>query len=67
MTFRLADSIPKTEISGSHLNLIKEPYVGELAAKLRECLEAAHQRNVPPYWEQRKDAVLSPLKVKLCN
>jgi len=25
-------------VSGNHLNLIKEPYVTELAAKLSECL-----------------------------
>ena len=32
------------EIAGSHLNLIKEPYVAELALKLHDCLERAHAR-----------------------
>lgn len=27
------------EIAGNHLNIIKEPYVGELAAKLGQCLD----------------------------
>jgi amino acid adenylation domain-containing protein len=31
------------EISGSHLNLIKEPYVTELATKLKHCLQDAQQ------------------------
>ena len=29
------------EVSGNHLNLIKEPYVTELAVKLQNCLERA--------------------------
>lgn len=32
------------EISGSHLNLIKEPYVTELAQKLGRCLRAAQEK-----------------------
>ena len=30
------------EIPGSHLDIIKEPYVGELAKKLLSCLARAH-------------------------
>jgi len=33
------------EISGSHLNLIKEPYVGELASVLSVCLEQAQNQS----------------------
>ncbi|HXD30780.1 MAG TPA: amino acid adenylation domain-containing protein [Pyrinomonadaceae bacterium] len=38
------------EISGSHLNLIKEPHVGELAVKLKACLTKAHE----PYSRMQK-------------
>lgn len=33
------------EISGGHLNIIKEPYVAELADKLRNCLKRARQES----------------------
>jgi amino acid adenylation domain-containing protein len=35
------------EISGDHLNIIKEPYVGELATKLSKCLERARAHLIP--------------------
>jgi thioesterase domain-containing protein len=33
------------EISGGHLNIIKEPYVAELADKLRNCLKLARRQS----------------------
>ena len=39
-----AGGIDIHEISGSHLNLIKEPYVTELAQKLKSCLELGQAR-----------------------
>jgi amino acid adenylation domain-containing protein len=38
-----AGGIDVQEISGSHLNLITEPYVGELAEKLNACLAKARE------------------------
>lgn len=38
------------EIAGSHLNLIKEPYVAELAVKLQSCLSKARE----PYSRMKK-------------
>jgi len=35
---QLASVVDVVEISGTHLDIIKEPYVGELAAKLRRSL-----------------------------
>ncbi len=37
----LASALEVVEIPGTHLDIIKEPYVGELAAKLRRSLELA--------------------------
>jgi thioesterase domain-containing protein len=31
------------EIPGSHLDIVKEPHVGDLANKLRSCLEKASE------------------------
>jgi hypothetical protein len=40
------------EIAGSHLNLIKEPYVTELAMKLQACLEAAQRPSMITHQER---------------
>jgi thioesterase domain-containing protein/acyl carrier protein len=39
-----AKGVEVHEISGNHLNIIKEPYVTELAAKLHACLRRAQSR-----------------------
>ena len=47
----LADGIDVHEIAGSHLNLIKEPYVTELAMKLQSCLETAQRSSMITHQE----------------
>jgi aspartate racemase len=39
----VSGKIDAHEISGNHINIIKEPHVGELAEKLRACLDKAHE------------------------
>ena len=35
----LAGAVETHNIPGNHLNIVKEPYVQELAAKLKDCIE----------------------------
>jgi amino acid adenylation domain-containing protein len=53
------------EISGSHLNLIKEPYVTELAQKLARCLKDAQKKVTPTAAQEVPVDIDAPARVRL--
>lgn len=62
-----AGGIDVHEISGSHLNIIKEPYVAELAAKLQNCLQNVQRPSINSSHEIPKpslaaDSSFEPMK-----
>jgi amino acid adenylation domain-containing protein len=48
------------EISGSHLNIIKEPYVTELASKLQACLERMQTQLASKFNGQDRTSLTNP-------
>jgi thioesterase domain-containing protein len=53
------------EISGSHLNLIKEPYVTELAQKLGRCLKAAQEKVTKRTLREAPAVVAAPTRAHM--
>jgi len=47
------------EVAGSHLNIIKEPYVSELAVKLQNCLKLAPRQSMNNLYETVRASIPS--------